>query len=88
MHPAHQIAFRCLHQKMIMITHQHLSVHSPTVALTDLAEGREEDFAILVIPENRLPSITAAGADDKARHRILSAAFSPSNNNRHLTPPD
>jgi hypothetical protein len=35
-------------------------VHSPGGALTDLAEGEEEHFSILVVQENRFPPIAAA----------------------------
>ena len=43
-----------------MIAHQDVSVHPPAIALTNLPEGREEDFPILVISENRFASIAAA----------------------------
>src|SRR5450432_1927265 len=60
MHSSHQIRLWRLHQEMVVIAHQNVSVHSPAVALTDLPEAAKENFPILVVQEDCFPPIAPA----------------------------
>jgi len=57
LHPAHQRRLRRFHHQMKMIGHQTIRMHLPAAALAGLAQCLNKPQPILIIPEDRLPSI-------------------------------
>src|SRR6266496_1554354 len=57
LHPRHQVSPGRFHYQMKVIGHQTPGMHVPVRLATALAQGGQEQFPILVIPEDRLPPI-------------------------------
>src|SRR5439155_27054886 len=59
LHTRHEVSPRRFHHQMKVIEHQTPGMHLPVRLATALAQGAQKQFAILVIPEDRLPPIPA-----------------------------
>ena len=61
-HPRHEVCLGSLHQQMIVIAHQHVSVNEPAGFLAGFLQGFEKTLPIRIVFEDRA-ALIAAGHD-------------------------
>jgi len=72
LHPRHQIGFRRLDGKMVMVPHQDPRMHAPPRFLAGFGQGFEEKTPVIIVPKDPLPPIAT-------RHHMVkgSSIFDP-----------
>jgi len=54
-----QVSRRSLNQKVVVISHEHVAVYEEAASLADFTQGWQEEFPVLVVPKDLLPTIAA-----------------------------
>jgi len=63
----HEVPLRSVHQQMVMVGHEHISMNAPAGFLTRFGQGFEPALPILVVPEEVPPLIAP-------RHHVIDRA--------------
>ena len=56
-HPADQVWLGRLHQEVVVVAHEDVSVDQPPCALARLRQGSDEALPVRVVLEDRLPTL-------------------------------
>jgi hypothetical protein len=76
-HSPDQVGLRRLQQKMIMVAHQHVSMHLPTRAPADLAQGPQKRRPIEIVAKDCFSPIASVEYVGRLRPQILLAPCVP-----------
>jgi len=59
-HSGNQVGFRRFDQAVVVVSHQHPGVHSPTAHRTGFGDGGEEKPAVVIVMENRITPVATS----------------------------
>jgi hypothetical protein len=59
-HSLHQIRLGRLNEKMVMVSHQHPSMNTPTCFFTDIGKALQKKPPVMIIQKNRSPLIPSS----------------------------
>ena len=76
-HTLHQIRLGRLNEKMVMVFHQHPSVHKPTCFVTNISKALQKKPPVVIIHKNRRLPVPSS------HHMVKSPFKFQSNTSRH-----
>jgi hypothetical protein len=69
-HATHKVGFRCLKQQVVVVPHQDERVDNPPSARCRLLQSTDEAISILVVLEDRLPTLPAASGTPSSEAKL------------------